>query len=153
MLREVRKLSPRDARARSVLLLDHADGGSGGSGSVRIGFLIGDVNGSRTVTLSDRVLVLNEGRQFAFGTPSEVFAHGEGLLTSYSHMSRMVAQVGSFVRRGELIGYVGSSGLSTGPHLHYQIDLFGSHVNPLWYFQDNLTEDEYFLMLDYLSKP
>ncbi|MCK7535892.1 MAG: M23 family metallopeptidase [Marinilabiliales bacterium] len=43
--------------------------------------------------------------------------------------------------------------MSSGPHLHYQIDLFGAHVNPLWYFEDSLTEDEYFMMLDFLSKP
>ena len=57
-------------------------------------------------------------------------AHGGGLLTSYSHMSRIVAPDGGFVRRGELIGYVGSSGLSTGPHLHYEVWKDGEAVNP-----------------------
>lgn len=57
-------------------------------------------------------------------------AHGDGLLTSYSHMSRIVAGEGGIVRRGELIGYVGSSGLSTGPHLHYEVWRNGQAVNP-----------------------
>jgi murein DD-endopeptidase MepM/ murein hydrolase activator NlpD len=58
-------------------------------------------------------------------------AHGGGLVTSYSHMSQIVAQPGGFVRRGQLIGYVGSSGLSTGPHLHYEVLRSGTPVNPL----------------------
>jgi murein DD-endopeptidase MepM/ murein hydrolase activator NlpD len=58
-------------------------------------------------------------------------AHAGGLLTSYSHMSSIVAEPGSYVRRGQLIGYVGSSGLSTGPHLHYEVYRNGTAVNPL----------------------
>ncbi|NJC04929.1 murein DD-endopeptidase MepM/ murein hydrolase activator NlpD [Sphingomonas kaistensis] len=58
-------------------------------------------------------------------------AHEGGLVTSYSHMSRIVAGEGGVVRRGELIGYVGSSGLSTGPHLHYEVLRNGTPVNPL----------------------
>ena len=57
--------------------------------------------------------------------------HGGGITTTYSHMSEIVASSGSFVRRGQLIGYVGSSGLSTGPHLHYEVLRNGSPVNPL----------------------
>jgi len=57
--------------------------------------------------------------------------HGGGITTTYSHMSEIVASPGSFVRRGQLIGYVGSSGLSTGPHLHYEVLRNGTPVNPL----------------------
>ena len=57
-------------------------------------------------------------------------AHSGGIVTSYSHMSRTVAEPGSFVRQGQLIGYVGSSGLSTGPHLHYEVYRGGVAVNP-----------------------
>jgi murein DD-endopeptidase MepM/ murein hydrolase activator NlpD len=46
-------------------------------------------------------------------------------------MSEIVASPGSFVRRGQLIGYVGSSGLSTGPHLHFEVRQGGTPVNPL----------------------
>ena len=58
-------------------------------------------------------------------------AHGDGIATSYSHMSQVVAAESSFVHQGQLIGYVGSSGLSTGPHLHYEVYRNGTPVNPL----------------------
>ena len=58
-------------------------------------------------------------------------AHGGGILTTYSHMSQIAAEPGSYVRAGQLIGYVGSSGLSTGPHLHYEVRQGGVPVNPL----------------------
>jgi len=58
-------------------------------------------------------------------------AHADGIGTSYSHMSSIVAEPGAYVRRGQLIGYVGSSGLSTGPHLHYEVYRWGQVVNPL----------------------
>ena len=57
-------------------------------------------------------------------------AHPGGLLTSYSHMSRIVAQPGTIVRQGQVIGYVGSTGLSTGPHLHYELYRNGFPINP-----------------------
>jgi murein DD-endopeptidase MepM/ murein hydrolase activator NlpD len=56
--------------------------------------------------------------------------HSGGLTTSYSHMSRIVAQPGANVRQGQVIGYVGSTGLSTGPHLHYELYRGGVPVNP-----------------------
>ncbi len=57
--------------------------------------------------------------------------HGGGLGTGYAHMSRIAASVGQRVRRGQVIGYVGSTGLSTGPHLHYELYRNGQTVNPL----------------------
>ena len=57
--------------------------------------------------------------------------HAGGIATSYSHMSQIAAQPGSFVRQGQVIGYVGSSGLSTGPHLHYEVYRGGQAVNPM----------------------
>ncbi len=57
-------------------------------------------------------------------------AHAGGIGSSYSHMSRMVVEPGAFVRQGQLIGYVGTTGLSTGPHLHYETYVGGVAVNP-----------------------
>jgi murein DD-endopeptidase MepM/ murein hydrolase activator NlpD len=56
--------------------------------------------------------------------------HGGGLSTRYCHMSRMAVSGGQQVRRGQVIGYVGSSGLSTGPHLHYEMYRGGRAINP-----------------------
>ena len=58
-------------------------------------------------------------------------AHPGGIETSYSHMSRMVVGPGSTVRQGQLIGYSGSTGLSTGPHLHYEVLRGGQPINPM----------------------
>lgn len=58
-------------------------------------------------------------------------AHGGGVVSLYGHMSEIVASPGSFVRAGQVIGYVGSSGLSTGPHVHFEVRLNGTPVNPL----------------------
>lgn len=58
-------------------------------------------------------------------------AHGSGLVSLYGHMSEIIAEPGSFVRQGQVIGYVGSSGLSTGPHVHFEVRLGGQPVNPL----------------------
>jgi murein DD-endopeptidase MepM/ murein hydrolase activator NlpD len=57
--------------------------------------------------------------------------HGGGLATRYCHMSRTAVAPGMAVRRGQVIGYVGSTGLSTGPHLHYELYRGGRPVNPL----------------------
>ena len=58
-------------------------------------------------------------------------SHSGGLGTGYGHMSRIAVSSGERVRRGEVIGYVGSTGLSTGPHLHYEVYRNGATVNPL----------------------
>jgi murein DD-endopeptidase MepM/ murein hydrolase activator NlpD len=57
--------------------------------------------------------------------------HGGGIETKYGHMSRIAAYAGENVRRGDVIGYVGSSGLSTGPHLHFEVMKNGRPVNPM----------------------
>ncbi len=56
--------------------------------------------------------------------------HGSGIGTGYGHMSRIAATVGESVRQGQVIGYVGSTGLSTGPHLHYEVYRNGTPINP-----------------------
>lgn len=61
--------------------------------------------------------------------------HGYGFTTVYAHMSKLGAKSGQSVNRGDLIGYVGSSGRSTGPHLHYEVHIDGSTVNPRPYMK------------------
>jgi murein DD-endopeptidase MepM/ murein hydrolase activator NlpD len=57
--------------------------------------------------------------------------HGGGLQTRYAHMSRLNVVAGQSVARGQVIGYVGSTGLSTGPHLHYELRVNGTAINPV----------------------
>jgi len=80
-----------------------------------------------------------------------VIDHGYGYQSTYGHLSNIKVTVGQNVKRGDLIGLTGSTGTSTGPHLHYQIDLYGQYKNPLYFFNDDLTEDEYFEMIQTLS--
>ncbi len=77
--------------------------------------------------------------------------HGYGYQTIYGHLSSIKVSKGMDVKRGDLIGLTGSSGTSSGPHLHYQIDQYGQHKNPLYYFNDDLTEDEYFDMIQLIT--
>ena len=56
--------------------------------------------------------------------------HDFGYETAYGHMSRLAVSAGSFVKKGEVIGYVGSTGYSTGPHLHFEVLKYGEQVNP-----------------------
>jgi murein DD-endopeptidase MepM/ murein hydrolase activator NlpD len=72
------------------------------------------------------------GRDGAYGLCLNL-DHGSGLLTRYGHMHSIVLRQGQTVDRGELIGYVGNSGRSTGPHLHYEVRLNGVPVNPMRY--------------------
>lgn len=61
--------------------------------------------------------------------------HGKGIATRYGHMSRVAARPGEQVKRGDLIGYVGSTGRSTGNHLHYEVRIDGYAVNPMPFLQ------------------
>jgi hypothetical protein len=70
-----------------------------------------------------------------------VLDHGYGLETRYAHMSRPGVRVGQSVRRGDLLGYVGSTGLSTGPHLHYEVLKNGRAVDPLRYILPDAIAD------------
>lgn len=69
------------------------------------------------------------GRNGGYGNHVRL-KHAGGLATSYSHMSRIAVRSGTRVRQGQVIGYVGSTGLSTGPHLHYEVYRNGQAINP-----------------------
>jgi murein DD-endopeptidase MepM/ murein hydrolase activator NlpD len=90
---------------------------------------IGAAWGSPIVAAADGQ-VASAGWSGGYGREVQI-AHGGGLVSLYGHMSQIVAQPGSYVRQGQLIGYVGSSGLSTGPHLHFEVRQGGQPVNPL----------------------
>lgn len=72
-----------------------------------------------------------------------VINHGYGYETLYGHMYRIKTKVGRKVKRGEVIGYVGSTGKSTGPHCHYEVHKNGQPVDPVYYFYNDLTPEQY----------
>ncbi len=81
-----------------------------------------------------------------------VIDHGYGYQTLYAHLSKMNVRPGQKVKRGEVVGYVGSTGLSVGPHLHYEVLKNGKPVNPVNYFYNDLTPEEYEIIIEMSSK-
>ncbi len=77
-----------------------------------------------------------------------IIDHGFGYETVYAHLSGFNVKKGQKVKRGDIIGFVGNSGLSTGPHLHYGVMLHGKYVNPINYFYNDLTAEEYEKMIE-----
>ena len=69
--------------------------------------------------------------------------HGYGYMTVYGHCSKLLVETGQKVNRGDVIALVGSTGLSTSPHLHYEVRINNNPVNPINFYKDGLTEEEY----------
>ncbi|BBI35345.1 M23 family metallopeptidase [Cohnella abietis] len=78
--------------------------------------------------------VIEAGRSPSHGN-NVLISHSNGLQTHYSHMSKIITTVGAKVSKGDIIGEIGSTGRSTGPHLHYEVILNGEHVDPLPYLK------------------
>ena len=91
-----------------------------------------DIRGSR----GEEVKASNRGRvilaeNLFFGGNTLIIDHGLGIYTVYMHLDRFAALNGNLVSKGDLIGYVGSSGRSTGPHLHFGVKIMAANANPL----------------------
>jgi len=78
--------------------------------------------------------------------------HGFGYQTVYGHLNGFNVRVGQKVKRGDVIGFVGSTGLSTAPHLHYEVLVNGAQVDPALYYFNDLTPEEYERMLEISTK-
>jgi murein DD-endopeptidase MepM/ murein hydrolase activator NlpD len=72
-----------------------------------------------------------------------VINHGYGYETLYGHMVKVKVKAGQKVNRGEIIGWVGSSGKSTGPHCHYEVHINGQEVDPVYFFYNDLTPEQF----------
>lgn len=77
--------------------------------------------------------------------------HGFGYRTRYAHMHGFAVRQGQKIKRGDLIGYVGDTGLSTAPHLHYEVFVNGIHANPVHYFFNDLNPAEYEKIIELAS--
>jgi murein DD-endopeptidase MepM/ murein hydrolase activator NlpD len=81
-----------------------------------------------------------------------ILDHGFGIETYYAHLSEFNVRTNQKVLRGEIIGFVGNTGKSTGPHLHYEVRRNGAPVNPINYYYNDLTSEDYSIMLNKASQ-
>ena len=102
-----------------------------GYSRLHTGVDIGCANTAPISAAGDGV-VLEAGPRGGYGN-AVLIDHGDGLATLYAHQSQIAASPGQTVSRGEVIGYVGSTGLSTGPHLHWEVWVNGTPVDPMGY--------------------
>jgi murein DD-endopeptidase MepM/ murein hydrolase activator NlpD len=77
-----------------------------------------------------------------------IIDHGYGYKTLYAHLSGFNVRLNQEVKRGDVIGYVGSTGLSTAPHLHYEVHLNNKAVNPINYYFNDLSPEEFDRMIE-----
>lgn len=82
-----------------------------------------------------------------------IIDHGYGYETMYAHIHSFIARKGQHVKRGQAIATVGNTGKSTAPHLHYEIRKDGKRVNPIYYFFNDLSPEQYDQVLELSTRP
>jgi murein DD-endopeptidase MepM/ murein hydrolase activator NlpD len=90
-------------------------------------------------------------REFSGYGNNILINHGFGYSTLYAHLNAFNVKEGDKVKRGDIIGYVGNTGKSTGPHLHYEVHVRGNAVDPRNYYFQDLTAQEYGEMISISS--
>lgn len=81
-----------------------------------------------------------------------IINHGYGYKTLYGHMSKFAVRAGQKIKRGDIIGYVGNTGASTAPHLHYEVIKNGNKINPINFYYNDLSPAEYQQMIELSSR-
>lgn len=107
--------------------------------------------GTEVYATGDGVIESIEDIAWGYGK-NVVINHGFGYKTRYAHLSAFKVKPGQKVTRGQIIGLVGSTGKSTGAHLHYEVEKDGVKVNPMSYFFNDLTPEEYDALLQQSSQ-
>lgn len=123
-----------------------------------------------------KVIKFHEGIDFAAAVGTPVYATGDGVVTEaefnrggygmcikinhgysyetfYAHLSRMKVKVGQKITRGMIIGFVGNTGKSTAPHLHYEVHKGGEPIDPIYFFFNDITPLEYQAMIEQSTRP
>jgi murein DD-endopeptidase MepM/ murein hydrolase activator NlpD len=106
--------------------------------------------GTPIYATADGKVAVVDVRFSGYGKMVEV-DHGFGYRTRYAHMHEFAVNAGQNLKRGDLIGYVGNTGMSTAPHLHYEVLINGQQVNPVHYFFNDLSAAEYEKVLELAS--
>jgi murein DD-endopeptidase MepM/ murein hydrolase activator NlpD len=107
--------------------------------------------GTEIYATGDGKVTRRQSAKRGFGN-NIVIDHGYGYTTIYAHLIRFNVRVGQTIKRGDIIGYVGSSGTSTAPHLHYEVKLHGKNIDPVNYYFNDLTPEEYERMIELAMK-
>jgi hypothetical protein len=108
--------------------------------------------GTEIYATGDGVVETADARAQGYGN-HVVINHGYGYKTLYGHMLKFAVRRGQKVKRGQLIGYVGSTGLSTGPHVHYEVIKGDKKVNPINFYYNDLTPEQYQKLIEISSQP
>ncbi|MBL1280436.1 MAG: M23 family metallopeptidase [Fluviicola sp.] len=103
--------------------------------------------GTEVYATADGVIEELEKKRWGYGK-SIIINHGYGYKTRYAHLKEFKVKKGQKIKRGELIGLIGSTGKSTGPHLHYEVVVNGQKVNPVGYYHSDLSAEEYEQLLE-----
>ena len=99
-------------------------------------------SGTEIYAAADGVIESASKSSYGYGNKI-VVNHSYGYKTVYAHMKSFAVRRGQKVKRGQVIGFVGNSGLSTSPHLHYEVHRNGRKVNPIYYFFNDLSPKDY----------
>lgn len=102
-------------------------------------------SGTPIYATGDGIVKKADATVSGFGNHIEI-NHGYGYLTLYAHLSKYKVRAGQKVKRGDIIGYVGSTGRSEAPHLHYEVHKNGKVVNPLNFYYGSISAKEYVLI-------
>jgi murein DD-endopeptidase MepM/ murein hydrolase activator NlpD len=103
--------------------------------------------GTEIYASGDGVVELVEFNYGGYGN-QVIINHGYGYKTRYGHMSKFAVRQGQKIKRGEKVGYVGSTGKSTGPHLHYEVLKNNEAINPIYFFYNDLDDDMFAKMIE-----
>lgn len=99
-------------------------------------------SGTPVVATADGEVVVSGIKGNGYGIHVDI-NHGYGYVTKYAHLSKVSVSVGQKIKRGDVIGYTGNTGLSKGPHLHYEIEKNGQKINPIDFFYSDLSPQQY----------
>ncbi len=110
-----------------------------GEGAFHSGVDIGSSYGAPVIAPADGVVVFSD-QLGGYGRAIKI-DHGHGISTRYGHLSGFAVTAGQAVHRGDVIGFIGSSGRSTGPHLHYEVRINDTPVNPYKYLRITVAHD------------
>jgi len=107
--------------------------------------------GTNVYSTGDGLVIITKISRYGYGNEIMI-DHGFGYKTRYAHLDKILVDVGQEVKRGQLIGLLGKSGMTTGPHLHYEVRKNNQPVNSINFYYNDITSEEYNLMVKQISQ-